>query len=102
MTARPLITLTLRPEPGVDPTRALRRLLKFAARSCGLRCTRISCDTLPVEPAWSCGLQSSQVMHRKVVSMADSFETPPPRGASAATSVCGRFHALAQQNVTPA
>jgi hypothetical protein len=34
-------TTTVRPLPGVDATLALRRLLKFAARSCGLRCTSI-------------------------------------------------------------
>ena len=35
------ITLTLRPEPGVNSTRALRGLLKIALRTFGLRCLRI-------------------------------------------------------------
>ena len=35
---RPLFVLTLRPEPGVDGTRALRRFLKVALRSFRLRC----------------------------------------------------------------
>jgi hypothetical protein len=40
---RPHFRLVLRPEPGVgDPTRALRRLLKFALRRCGLRCVAVA------------------------------------------------------------
>jgi hypothetical protein len=35
---RPTFVLTLRPEPGVDGTRALRRFLKVALRSFRLRC----------------------------------------------------------------
>jgi hypothetical protein len=49
MATRPLITLTLRPLPGIDPTRALRRLLRYAFRSCGLRCTSIRCDAQPLQ-----------------------------------------------------
>jgi hypothetical protein len=39
-TARPHFVLVLRPEPGVDGTRALRRFLKVALRSFRLRCIR--------------------------------------------------------------
>jgi hypothetical protein len=35
-------TLVLRPLPGTDGIRALRRVLKFALRSCGLR--SVSCE----------------------------------------------------------
>jgi hypothetical protein len=52
--------LTLRTLPGVEPTRAIRRLLKFAARSCGLRCTHIQCDPLGSSRATNSGLQRSQ------------------------------------------
>jgi hypothetical protein len=44
MSTRPLITLTLRPQPGVNPTLALRRLRRYALRSCGLRCVAIRSD----------------------------------------------------------
>jgi hypothetical protein len=37
---RPHFVLVLRPEPGVDGTRALRRFLKVALRSFGLHCIR--------------------------------------------------------------
>jgi hypothetical protein len=37
-----VFVLRLTPRPGVDPIRALRRLLKLALRKCGLRC--ISCE----------------------------------------------------------
>jgi len=37
-----IFVLRLRPEAGVDPIRALRRLLKFAMRACGMRC--VSCE----------------------------------------------------------
>jgi hypothetical protein len=36
---RPVFTLELRPEPGVDPVLALRALLKAALRRYGMRCT---------------------------------------------------------------
>ena len=42
---RPLFVLTLRPEPGVDGNRALRRFLKVALRSFRLRC--ISAEVRP-------------------------------------------------------
>ena len=35
---RPIYLLELRPEPGVDPIRALRALLKASLRRYGLRC----------------------------------------------------------------
>jgi hypothetical protein len=35
---RPIYRLLLRAEPGVNETQAIRRLLKFALRACGLRC----------------------------------------------------------------
>jgi hypothetical protein len=35
---RPTFIIELRPEPGVDPIRALRLLLKAASRRYGLRC----------------------------------------------------------------
>jgi hypothetical protein len=38
---RPLFTLTLRPEPGVDPINALRRVLKVLLRQYGMRCTSV-------------------------------------------------------------
>jgi hypothetical protein len=37
-TDRPIFILHLRPEPNVDPIRALRLLLKAASRRYGLRC----------------------------------------------------------------
>jgi hypothetical protein len=39
---RPTFVLRLRPEPGVDPIRSLRGLLKVALRRFRLRC--LSCD----------------------------------------------------------
>ena len=36
---RPTFLLRLRPEEGIDPIRALRRVLKFALRACGMRAT---------------------------------------------------------------
>ena len=36
---RPIFTIRLRPEPGTEPIRALRGLLKNAMRKFGLRCT---------------------------------------------------------------
>jgi hypothetical protein len=42
---RPLILLTLLPEPGVDGTRALRTFLKVALRAFRLRC--ISAEMRP-------------------------------------------------------
>jgi hypothetical protein len=38
---RPTFTLTFRPEPGVDASRALRHLLKFVRRRFGLRCIAV-------------------------------------------------------------
>ena len=35
---RPIFTLVLRPEPGVEPIRALRAALKVLLRRFGLRC----------------------------------------------------------------
>jgi hypothetical protein len=35
---RPTFTITLRPEPGVDPVLALRALLKMTLRRFGMRC----------------------------------------------------------------
>jgi len=35
---RPTFIIELRPEPGVDPIRALRLVLKAASRRYGLRC----------------------------------------------------------------
>ena len=46
-----MITITLRALPGVDADRALRQLLRYALRACGLRCTRIVADPLQLEPA---------------------------------------------------
>jgi hypothetical protein len=40
---RPLFVLTLRPEPGVDGVRALRRFLKVALRLFRLRCISAEC-----------------------------------------------------------
>jgi hypothetical protein len=37
-TDRPIFTLQLRPEPGIDPVLALRALLKVSRRRFGLRC----------------------------------------------------------------
>jgi hypothetical protein len=39
---REIFVVTLQPRPGIDGYRALRRLLKFAGRVLGLRCTRIT------------------------------------------------------------
>lgn len=41
MTKPPTITLTLRPLPGVDVVRALRRLLKVLGRRYGFQCVGI-------------------------------------------------------------
>ena len=49
MADRPVI-LTLRAQPGVDMINALRRLLKYAERCCGLRCLAIHSDALEIEP----------------------------------------------------
>jgi hypothetical protein len=38
---RPTFRLLLRPEPGVDPTRALRRLLKALLRTFGFKCLSV-------------------------------------------------------------
>jgi hypothetical protein len=38
---RPIFTIRLRPEPGIDGIRSLRRLLKFALRGCGLRAVSV-------------------------------------------------------------
>jgi hypothetical protein len=38
---RPTFTVTFRPEPGVDASRALRHLLKFVRRRFGLRCVAV-------------------------------------------------------------
>jgi hypothetical protein len=43
--ARPTFTITLRPEPGVDPVQALRALLKVTLRRFGLKCVSASEDT---------------------------------------------------------
>jgi hypothetical protein len=42
---RPIYELRLRPEPGVEPIRALRAVLKVALRQCGMKC--ISCEEIP-------------------------------------------------------
>jgi hypothetical protein len=42
---RPIYELHLRPEPGVDPIRALRATLKVALRQFGMRC--IGCEEIP-------------------------------------------------------
>ena len=58
--ATPTYTVTLRPlppRPGDDPdpgaTRALRRLLKYAARVCRLRCIRIDSTRPSTQPSTS-------------------------------------------------
>jgi hypothetical protein len=38
---RPVFTITLRPEPGVDPVRALRHALKRLLRDFGMRAITI-------------------------------------------------------------
>jgi hypothetical protein len=38
---RPIFVMTLRPEPGVDPINALRRVLKVLLRGYGMRCTSV-------------------------------------------------------------
>jgi len=43
------ITRVLRPERGVNPILAFRRLLKYAARSCGLRCMAVRSDPALLE-----------------------------------------------------
>jgi hypothetical protein len=43
--SRPIFTLKLRPEPGIDPIRALRHALKRLLRSYGLRCVSVEQDT---------------------------------------------------------
>jgi hypothetical protein len=44
MIDQPLVVLTSRPKPGVDTTRALRRLLRYALRSCCLHCIAVHED----------------------------------------------------------
>jgi len=41
MTARPIFLLRLRAQKNTDPIKALRRLLKYALRACGLRALSI-------------------------------------------------------------
>ena len=41
---RPTFILRLRPEPGVDPIRALRHVLKRLLRDCGMRCVEVIAD----------------------------------------------------------
>jgi hypothetical protein len=54
---RRLIVVTLRPEPRVDPDRAIKGLLKIALRAFGLRCVKIKTavdpqhDPLQLKPA---------------------------------------------------
>jgi hypothetical protein len=43
VTAGPTFVVTLRPEPGIDPTIAIRLLLKYARRL-GLTCVTIGSD----------------------------------------------------------
>jgi hypothetical protein len=40
--ARPQFVVTLQPEPGVDPIRALRWVLKSALRKHGLKCVDLA------------------------------------------------------------
>ena len=48
---RPTFVMTLRPEPGVDPIRALRRVLKVLLRGYGMRCTSVDqIETKQEEP----------------------------------------------------
>jgi hypothetical protein len=44
------ITLTLQAAPDVDATIAVRRLLRYALRSCGLKCVAIRGDALELKP----------------------------------------------------
>jgi hypothetical protein len=46
---RPTFLVSLQPKPGVDPVRALRRLLKYASRALGLRCTHAEVSTQTAE-----------------------------------------------------
>ncbi|MCE9591136.1 MAG: hypothetical protein K8S99_11490 [Planctomycetes bacterium] len=39
--SRPVFVIRLRPTPGVDAVRALRRALKYCSRACGLRCVDV-------------------------------------------------------------
>jgi hypothetical protein len=39
--SRPVFTLKLRPEPGIDPVHALRHALKRLLRTYGLRCVSV-------------------------------------------------------------
>jgi hypothetical protein len=47
VTDRPAFTIVLEPARGTDGVRALRRLLRYALRACGLRCVRITRDGAP-------------------------------------------------------
>jgi hypothetical protein len=47
MSDRPTFVLVVRPEPGVDPVRALRGLLKLMLRRFGLRCVTYSQPEVP-------------------------------------------------------
>jgi hypothetical protein len=47
---RPTYVLQLRPEPGVDPVRALRAVLKVALRRYGLRCVSAHKNTEVQQP----------------------------------------------------
>jgi hypothetical protein len=38
---RPIFLMTLRPEPGIDPIRSLRSVLKVLLRGYGMKCLRI-------------------------------------------------------------
>jgi len=41
MNERPTFLLRLRAQKNIDPIKALRRLLKYAMRTCGLRATSV-------------------------------------------------------------
>jgi hypothetical protein len=63
MSTRPLITLTLQPLPGAGATLAVRRLLRYALRSCGLKCVAIRCDPLVLEAPGERGIANSGSAH---------------------------------------
>jgi hypothetical protein len=44
---RPIFLLRLRAQKDADPIKALRRLLKYALRTCGLRCISIDHEIPP-------------------------------------------------------
>jgi hypothetical protein len=58
--------VSLRAADGIDPTFAIRRLLRYALRSCGLRCTRITRDPLELKAPGERGITDAGSAHARL------------------------------------